>query len=82
MNPFASYFLWLWHVLTAEKLTRTHTRSIVFYSDLLRDWYSISNKLGQEFDLGWPVSPDRVSNDVSEFLDGSLRHYMHLKPAE
>ena len=79
MKPFVSNVLWLWHVLSAEKLTRSYRRSIVFYSDLLNDWRKISDSLELQFELIWPNNPNVVSKTMSDFLDQSLRHYVYIK---
>jgi hypothetical protein len=76
MKPFVSYVLWLWHILTAEKLTRSYKRSIVFYSDLVEDWSGTCNSLGLDLGINWPIGPENARNEIDHFIDSSLRHYI------
>lgn len=67
--------LWLRHILDAESATRDHTRAIVSYDALLRDWRSELAKISQLNSLQFPFKQNDIGPDVDEFLSEKLRHH-------
>jgi GT2 family glycosyltransferase/glycosyltransferase involved in cell wall biosynthesis len=67
--------LWLQHTKTALENTATHPRLLVFYEDMLSDWYGELQRLATF--LGQPELADRsdIQSAVREFIDQDLRHH-------
>jgi hypothetical protein len=77
----SSLFMWLQHVLLAERFTRDMTRSFASYDDLMADWRAVSAKLQRELRVSWPRDLVRAAPDVDAFLGGELRH-QHASPLD
>jgi GT2 family glycosyltransferase len=70
-----SLALWLRYVLDAESATRGQLRAIVSYRDLLRDWRSVTDRIGVELKISWPRSQYRAALEIEEFLSSKDRHH-------
>ena len=71
-----SLLLWLVHVVAAERYTRTHTRSIFEYSDLLRTPETIVCTIAKDLALTWPRHTFRAKSEISAFLSSRHRHHV------
>jgi hypothetical protein len=69
-----SLFMWLQHVLLAERFSRKLPRSFAAYDDLMADWRAVSAKLQRELGVSWPRDLVRAAPDVDAFLSSELRH--------
>jgi hypothetical protein len=67
--------LWSSHVLDAEFHSRRMTRSVIFYQELLQDWISEMRRVRDELDVELAAFSPAIADEVSNFLDGDLRHY-------
>jgi hypothetical protein len=67
--------LWSSHVLDAEFHSRKMARSVIFYQDLLQDWISEMRRVRDELDVEFAAFSPAITDEVSNFLDGDLRHY-------
>ncbi|WP_159014033.1 sulfotransferase family protein [Acidisoma sp. S159] len=67
--------LWSSHVLDAELHSRRMTRSAIFYQDLLQDWISEMRRVRDELGVEFAAFSPEITDEVSNFLDGDLRHY-------
>lgn len=74
-----SLFMWLQHVLLAERFTRKLPRSFTFYDELLADWRTVARKLEVDLGLTWPRDLMRAGVAIDAFLSGEMRH--HAAPA-
>jgi hypothetical protein len=70
-----SLLIWLRHMLDVEKETRIVSRVFVPYDDLLTDWRGVADKIAATAGVTWPVRPEEVDREISEFLSPSLRHH-------
>lgn len=68
-----SYFIWLRHVLEAEKSTRDLPRCFVFWKDFISDWRAEIVRISDALDLTFPNRSDFSSTEVDNLLDVSLR---------
>lgn len=68
-------WLWLLHVLEAERHSRGMPRVFVTYADLLADWLPVVEAIGRGLGIGWPLEPTNRVEAVEGFLSGELRHH-------
>jgi len=68
-------FIWLSHVLDAERATRQHVRSAISYEQLLADWRAAAGKVARDLGLEWPRSPDAAAREIEALLTSELRHH-------
>jgi hypothetical protein len=71
---FAS-LLWLRHVLDAERGTRGHTRVLASYDELLDDWKSSVDAIGDALGISWPRRKEDAADEIGAFLRRDLRHH-------
>lgn len=67
--------LWLRHFVAAERDTRTVRRTIVAYTDLLKDWRGLVDKVGADLDIRWPDRSPEAASEIDRFLRTELRHH-------
>lgn len=70
-----AYLLWLRHMIDAERDSRTMTRAVVSYEDLLSNWRTVAGRLAPLFGLGERTISDKVKAEISAFVDPALQHY-------
>ena len=75
LNIYKSILMWFQHVSESETETRGHPRSFVTFSQLLTDWQSAVNRIARELKIEWPTDPDRVRQEIDEYIDGTLKHH-------
>lgn len=80
MNEVTALYLWLRHVIDAERWSRGERRAFVRFDDLLTDWRKTVADAARALDVTWPTSPDAVAPDVEEFLDSALRRHVETAP--
>lgn len=68
-------WLWLLHVLEAERHSRGMPRVFVTYADLLADWSPVMETIGRGLGIRWPSEPGNRAAAVEGFLSGELRHH-------
>ena len=73
--PLVSELIWIRHILEMEASTRNALRVWVTYDNLLENWYPIQAMIAAKLDILWPKSPDRVAEEIAEFLEPNLRHF-------
>jgi hypothetical protein len=66
----------LLHMLRAESNTRGALRVVVPYGKLLEDWRGQVEWIGTALGIAWPNPPEKIADQVSSFLDPSMRHYV------
>ncbi|MFK7957304.1 MAG: glycosyltransferase [Lysobacterales bacterium] len=71
----AGVMIWLRHVLAAELASRSVSRFIVEYGEVLKDWRSTMSQLGESLELKWPVNLVHASQEIERFLRPGLRHH-------
>ncbi len=67
--------LWLRHTLDAELATRSRSRVITSYDDLLNDWRGTTERIANELSLRWPHAAQDVARIIDSFLSDSQRHH-------
>jgi GT2 family glycosyltransferase/glycosyltransferase involved in cell wall biosynthesis len=67
--------LWLQHMKAALENTASHPRLLVFYEDMLSDWYGELQRFAAF--LGHPELAEQpeIQSAVREFIDQNLRHH-------
>lgn len=70
-----THLSWLQYMLEAELVSRDLVRSVITYDGLLHNWSECMLQLERELGFRWPVAIKDISDEVSEFLDASERHY-------
>lgn len=70
-----SNFLWLRHVLEAERHTRGARRVLVAFDDLLGDWRSVLRGIGRRLEIDWPVEIEAAGARIEGFLSRELKHF-------
>ncbi|MCY4344616.1 MAG: glycoside hydrolase family 99-like domain-containing protein [Gammaproteobacteria bacterium] len=75
IDPSIGRLLWLRHVLEAEAGSRDHPRVTVRFDQLLEDWRSVAERIGERLGLSWPNLSTAAEIDIGEFLSPDLRHY-------
>ena len=60
--------LWARHLLEAEAATRNLPRLVIEHGEITNDWRSVTRRIGERFDLEWPVSEDAAGM----LLDGVI----------
>ena len=65
--------IWLRHVLDAEAASRNLPRHIVRWSDFMADWRASVRETESRLGLAFPAQSDFVAQEITEFLDQSLR---------
>jgi len=74
-SPARSHWLWLQHVVEAERATRGHARVFVHYERLLADWHGELARVGKQLDITWPAQPADFERAVAQFIAPELRHH-------
>ena len=77
--PQLAQALWLQHMLEAERATRGHSRSVIPYEELLRDWQTPLSRAATQAAIEWPNTIDAAGPEIQNFLDIGLRHH-HDRP--
>lgn len=67
--------LWLRHVLDAERDTRTVTRSMLSYEELLDNWRAVAERIAADFRMAWPVAVESAGAQIEDYLRPALRHH-------
>lgn len=67
-------YLWLYHVLDAERFSRGVRHSFSNYEDLLADWRSEVGRIGDDLGITWPVSPEEAGADIDGFVNPDYRN--------
>lgn len=75
LNPTVGQLVWLRYVLDAEYHSRGLTRSLVYYPDLVSDWRSAADRLGQALGVVWPNMSANAQMQADGFLSPQLRHH-------
>jgi hypothetical protein len=70
-----SYFLWLRHVLDAERFSRGTPRSFLTFDQLLADPLGIVRKVSRDLDVTFPTSEAELKPLLDATLKPSLRHH-------
>lgn len=81
MDPTIAQLLWLRHMLDAEFASRGHRRTFARYEDLLNEWSSLADRVGEGLDIVWPRSKAAFAADAAAFLSHDLRHHVQ-RPAD
>lgn len=68
--------LWLRYVLEAEKGSRGYPRTFVTFDSLLSDWRNVTDRIGNELGIQWPISTEEASEAVATFLTPRRRHHV------
>jgi glycosyltransferase involved in cell wall biosynthesis len=67
--------LWLRSFLGAERYSRGRPRSFVSYEALMSDWHGVVVKVARDLAITWPISPDHIASQATDFLSPALRHH-------
>lgn len=67
-------WVWLRHLLEAERATRDMPRAIVAYENLIRDWRGQTARIDDTLNLLRPHSAQQAAA-VDAFLESALRHH-------
>lgn len=78
--PELGMLLWLRHVLSAERDSRSFKRCFASYDQLLANWAGLTDRIGRSLGIAWPRLNARTAGEVDAFLSASLRH--HAAPPE
>ena len=68
-------YLWLRHLVDAERASRNVPRSFLLYDDMLGNWRATVDRLSSDLNIRWPIAPDTVKREADAFLDVQLRHH-------
>jgi glycosyltransferase involved in cell wall biosynthesis len=68
-------FLWLRHVLDAEKSTRGKPRALLSYETLLGNWRRTIRRVTKTLELAWPCSLDEAAAEIDAHLCRDLQHH-------
>lgn len=71
-----SFFLWLRHVLDAERFTRGRPRSIVTFDQLMADPLGIVRRIQKDLGAAFPVGDSELKPLLDSVLKPSLRHHV------
>ena len=69
-------FLWLRHMLDAERETRSCKRTFLLYDDLLGDWRSSLGRIGRLIGSDWTDRSVGRDQAIEAHLSKALRHYL------
>ncbi len=69
-----AYIAWLWHVLEAERLTRSYSRVFVSYQSLIEDWRKVAESISVKLQIEWPFNSPSAKQEIDEFIDADMRH--------
>jgi hypothetical protein len=67
--------LWLSHVLSSERYSRSLARMVIVYDDLLSNWEPEVKRLCEMLAIDTLALSQDVLDDVSSFLSDDLRHH-------
>lgn len=70
-----SRWLWLQHLVEAERATRGHLRVFVHYERLLTDWRGELQRIGKQLNVTWPLEPAGFDAAITQFIAPALRHH-------
>src|SRR4051812_15583902 len=70
-----SLLMWLRYVLDAERHSRAYPRSFASYDDLLRDWRSVTDRIGRDLSVAWPRASHLATVEIEAFLSTQARHH-------
>ncbi len=68
-------FLWLRHMLEAERHSRSIPRQIVAYEDLMEDWVPVTERIAAGMAPVWTPDWSQTAMEVDDFLEGRLTHH-------
>ncbi len=74
-NPGKSYFLWLRHMLEAERLSRSYARAVISYDQLLDQGSGLIEKVWEQLGLPWSGEKEQAMASIDEFIEPRLRHH-------
>ena len=75
IDPSIARLLWLRHVLDAEAGSRQCQRVTVRFDQLLSDWRSLVNRIGEAVEVSWPKISSATHLEIEGFLTRDLRHH-------
>lgn len=73
--PGAAALIWLRHVLDAERATRSASRAVVSYEQVLRNWRSTMQRAGARLCIRWPRPYDDAAPEIDAFLAQEMQHF-------
>jgi hypothetical protein len=71
-----AYLLWLKYVLESERWSREYPRTVVTYTNILKNWRSVSSSLEKALDINLKGEDPTVVQNIDEFLEPGLRHHV------
>lgn len=74
-TPEKSAMLWVQHLLDMEIATRGLPRVWVPYHKLLTEPANTFTRVAKALDIEWPVSWQAVGQEISQFLNPTMRHH-------
>ena len=69
-----SQYLWLRHLIEAERDTRGHPRAFVTFEGLLKDWQQTMSNVSEKLDITWPRPIAKAAPEIDRFLKVQRRH--------
>lgn len=69
------FLMWMQYLLEAERATCQVARTLIMYDQLLEDWRSTMEQVGNDLGLTWPVAPSEVAGEVGSFLNPGRRNH-------
>lgn len=80
MTPAYGQLLWLRHALDAEYFSRGSNRVICRYDQLMRNWFSVIDRVRNGLGITLPRNSPSVHLEIEQYLNDQHRH--HDIPAE
>lgn len=68
-------WIWLRHMLEAERDTRGMPRAVMTYENLMADWRTEVAHIAKALDVDWPCQPEAAGPAMDLFLEPGLRHH-------
>lgn len=68
-------YLWLCHILEAERGSRDLVRAFTSYETLLENWAGEVRRLGEALKITWPASFSPENSAPDSFIEPSLRRF-------
>jgi len=69
-------FLWLRHVLDAERFTRELPRAVIQYADVLSDWRSVVRHISSTTGVTWRTMTPECLAKIDSLVQPALRHHL------